>query len=540
MYLNQEELEAPAALTETGQQHKPLEDIKLLSLEVRKWFPTLEACSDVAEKINTCLEFMKSKISNSSPKFKEFWEVRRMCLPLFKENVAQKIRSGLWQQYVDLSIEARRLKGILDEQSSFASEQIELAIEALSSDLNAYDEKLSQMTSLEVNLSLAPFDQRKESYVNVQKELNLLSALASKVNALRKEAIKTEMRIRSKNKIFEKLSSSGDLIFPRRKELIRKISEEFSVDVSSFVKLHFEAGKKPSYPLHLLREEVKTLQALAKQLTLNTQSFTETRIALSFCWDLLKTWDKEKKKEIAELRSMQKKSYEDGFLKMKEFEELCLRNPSSAEVFIKSEEAFQFLKTLPELGSIEFRQFKEQLHALKRPFIEKEESQKRFFADLEKEQEALRFKKVQDLREKIQSLTENCAQMSLESLTLEKASLEESFKSIQASKAEKMVLDRLLKSLKDRFLEMRGKNLLLSDSDFERYEKLKGLLQEKKERRQEIKVQLESYRKSLGGSGFDFEKAMMYRELIESEREVLEKMNAAIEELESKMFQLEG
>ena len=53
---------------------------------------------------------------------------------------------------------------------------------------------------------------------------------------------------------------------------------------------------------------------------------------------------------------------------------------------------------------------------------------------------------------------------------------------------------------------------MLSEDDLKALEQLKEVLEERKLRRQEIKNQLESYRKLLGGSGFDFEKAMMYRE----------------------------
>ena len=44
------------------------------------------------------------------PRFKDFWEGRRLCLPLFKENLTPKVRSQLWAEYIELSSEARRFK----------------------------------------------------------------------------------------------------------------------------------------------------------------------------------------------------------------------------------------------------------------------------------------------------------------------------------------------------------------------------------------------------------------------------------------------
>ena len=70
---------------------------------------------------------MRSAPQPQSPHFKDFWEARRLCLPLFKENMNPKSRSLLWAEYIEISAEARKLKEILDEQSPFAVEQIELA-----------------------------------------------------------------------------------------------------------------------------------------------------------------------------------------------------------------------------------------------------------------------------------------------------------------------------------------------------------------------------------------------------------------------------
>ena len=90
-------------------------------------------------------------------------------------------------------------------------------------------------------------------------------------------------------------------------------------------------------------------------------------------------------------------------------------------------------------------------------------------------------------------------------------------------------------------LEAKGRSLLsLSHGEQEQYAGLKQVLKEKQERRQEMKVQLEVYRKALGGSNFDFEKAMACRELMEVEKEGLEKINADIKEIEAKIKELKG
>ena len=119
--------------------------------------------------------------------------------------------------------------------------------------------------------------------------------------------------------------------------------------------------------------------------------------------------------------------------------------------------------------------------------------------------------------------------------------LVEEYSQLNISKADKMLFDRSFKQLKDLIDEKKSENLLsLSDSDKEKLNELIALLAERKKRRQEIKSQVEIYRKVLGGSGFDFEKAMMYRELIEAEKAALEKINCTIEEIEEKVAEIEG
>ena len=109
------------------------------------------------------------------------------------------------------------------------------------------------------------------------------------------------------------------------------------------------------------------------------------------------------------------------------------------------------------------------------------------------------------------------------------------------TKAERYLADRLLKQFKDAVNEHRVKALLdLSVEDQRKLQELKELLKERKERCQEMKNQLETYRKLLGGSSLDFEKAMFYRELIETEKGALEKMQALVEEIEEKIYDIES
>src|SRR5690606_24274136 len=131
------------------------------------------------------------------------WEARRHLLQFFKQNLNPAIRSKLWNDYVELTVEARRLKEILEEQSAFAMEQIDLAIKAIEQDVQNLDALVGQAPAASLPQEARTIARKSEKYGTIQSELNLLNTLASRLSALRKEIIKTEMRIRYKTKFFK-------------------------------------------------------------------------------------------------------------------------------------------------------------------------------------------------------------------------------------------------------------------------------------------------------------------------------------------------
>jgi hypothetical protein len=495
------------------------------------------------EKIRTAIGFMRTAISQTgTPRFKDFWEVRRLCLPLFKENLNPKVRVQLWSEYIELSGEARRIKEILDEQSSFAAEQIELAIAALENDLAHYEQLLSQVPPILFPEHCATLLQKREVYNLLQRELNLLNTMASRVNALRKEVVKTEMRVRFKNRFFDRLSACGDRVFPQRKEQIKKISDQFSSDVAEFLKVHFEKVSSKTLPLFVLRDEIKALQSMAKELTLNTQAFTETRLQLSKCWDQIREMEKERKKDFAQKKQAHKQNFDLVMEKIKIVAEKCLQEEGMTheEINALAEEVLEFMKEI-ELGRDEVRHLRDELQKAKKPVLDRyrEKEQERLMQ--EKEEDLKRQHKLQDFKNQLQALLQEGDQIEIAALIERRDQLMNEFERLSLKKAEKQVIERLFKQVKDCLNEKKEKAVMaLSADDLEALEQLKAALQERKQQRQEIRELLENYRKALGGSGLDFEKAMAYGESVEIEKERLERANAAIQEIEEKISDLQG
>lgn len=421
-----------------------------------------EGASNSEEKIRLSIDFMRAALSHSgTPRFKDFWEGRRLCLPLFKLNISPKVRSQLWSSYIELSEEAKRLKVILDEQSAFAIEQIELAIQALEKDLEHYDSLLSTTQEAWFPEESFFFKERRDVYNRMQKELLLCNTLAAKVNAMRKEVVKTEMRIRIKNKLLERLSICGDKIFPKRKELIREVSHAFMDDVEKFIQSYFENGESQKVPLYALREEIKQFQALAKVLTLNTHAFTETRSKLSKCWEQIKNWERERKKETLQKRQVFKENFDSVMEKIKLFSEACLVEISVEECNKQASAILDFMRTV-ELGREEVRALKDAVQQVRNAPLDKAKEVQQQRQAKEREEETQRREKINALKDALNALLFQVTDVDVELLSAQRESIYKQLQEFTLAKAEKQIVDRVFKQLKDAIDEKKKKLFLCS------------------------------------------------------------------------------
>ncbi len=531
------------------QQHKESKHKQIYE----SFLTELEQLKESDAKLEKAINFMESSLSlGGSPRFKNFWEARNLCLDLFKQNISSPLRTHLWAKYTDLSKEARRLKEILEEQSAFAAEQIEIAILALEKDSEQEAGAIHEKLFVEALLACRSLYKQHASYQKMQGELNFLNAQAARINALRKELIRTEMRIRIKNKFFQRLSVAGDKVFPHRKELIKALSQNFMEDIDHFIKHNF-TNEDIYEPLFSLREEIKSLQKMAKLLTLNTHSFTQTRLCLSQCWDRIKEVEKERKKIKAQQKNFFKQNQETiqqkinelkTALQMHEIEENSsseIEPLSPVEALKKMEEITTFMRQV-ELGREEVKLLRESLDTMRYAILDKQKAEE----DKKNYQEQEREKQKKERQQKLRAECENLLQVeksyTLEQLMAEREALTDKINAAPISKMEKQELERLLKPLRDSIAEKREKAVLdLSEDDRQKLNQLQTLLKEKKERRQEIKNQLKTHQKSSkGSSGLDFNQAMTINMQIADEEEHLEKINESIAEFEQMIKSIEN
>jgi hypothetical protein len=492
-------------------------------------------------KLQTITDFMATSLARPNmPDFRCFWEARKLCLPLFKERITAAVRAELWERYSELSKEARRLKEMLDEQAAFAVEQIDMAVSALEKELAAAEADLESLPNIELGVDSQVMLERFDFYNRIQRQLNLLNAQASRINALRKELIRTEKRIRQKNKFFQRLSAAGDLVFPLRKQLIKEISDAFIADVAAYVKANFK-GARVEGAIFEHRQEIKALQGVAKTLTLNTQAFTETRTQLSSCWDILRDLDKERRKVRNEKRAEFQANQEliqkelDAFL-----EEWTDGKLSGDEADKRLGQISSHMRRV-ELGRDEVKALRGALSAARKPVEEKLEAQEAERRQREEEKRAKQQQRVQEMQARIDAVLSAAQEQGAEDVEATRTQVLKEIAESGLGKAEQARLERLLRPLKDLIVEKREQALLsLSADDQQSLQQLRQLLKERRQRRAEIKLALDQARKAQGASGFDFEQALAAEEQIKEERARLEKVTSGISDVESRIRELEA
>ncbi len=493
----------------------------------------LASVTDPETKLHRVIECMESSISQTgSPNFRSFWDARKVCLEIFKEPIAPSVRAQYWAKYSEISKEAYRLKEMLDEQSAFASEQIDMAIEAIEKGIAELALNIEKQDNL-LFPEFSKFISRNYAEYNLlQREINLLNTLASRVNSLRKELIRTQMRVKQKNKFFKRLSSLGDKVFPRRKELIKLVSDLFSADMTAFVTTYF-SKEMENGSLFDLREEIKGLQNIAKLLTLNSQSFSHSRKELSECWDKVKEVEKEKKREKTEFyHEMKQKEGEILQLIQKFGEEVAAGTVSYNDADKRIDEINSIIREA-RLGRDEVRNLKTEITKAEQPLIEQKQIEDNKRKEQEKERLRLRDEKLDNLRKNIADFEGEIPSIEASLITERFSALEKEIADADISAPHRLELRRRLIPIRDIVIEKVEKMRL--EHSGEDLSELKSLIKDRKERRQKVKEQLEAYRKASGASGLGFEQMMKINEQIAEEKLRLEKLDQSIQELERKI-----
>jgi hypothetical protein len=479
----------------------------------------LNSLPSVEARLEKTVELMQRVLEGGvGLHFGHFWGARKLCIDFFKQTVEPNLRVKLWARYSDLCREAKRLKEMFDEQSSFITEQIEKAIFSVEEELAQLPSKLGTPPQIEALSGCQSLQEHISSYLVLQHELSFLNAFASRVTALRKELVKTEIRAKQKNRLFQHLSVLGDAIYPRRKQAMHEVSELFLTDVDRFIQSTF-VGDLKTFQLFAIKEEIKRLQGAAKILTLTTDVFTKVRLQLSTCWDSVQNVVGERKKAQNEQRNLFRKHKDEALQSIADIEKAFKEGLSSHEAAKRLQDFRLHLRTL-QLSHQDVRMLKEQCAALEALFEEKKVVSQS--AEI-----------VHDGKKLLRKFEACLAMASFEEQEEELERLLREKSLTTYSRGELLELDELGVAIRVSIqgkLEERASTISKGDVD-----SLQRILISFEHLRSESKQQLEMWRKASSESGVDFTLAMRYIELIEAERARLGRVEKRMSELEERL-----
>lgn len=482
------------------------------------------------QKITCAIDFMKEALSRPGKKsLKYFWDAKKLCSPLFKEEMNPIKRNHLWSEYAAMTQEAIRLREFFNEQSSFAVEQIGLAIAALESEVAAFDLFAAKVDKGFFPKALEKSALDKKRYLQWQREFALLKGFVARLDGLRKEVLAQDIRAGQKNQFLKKLSLVGDAVFPRRKEAIKESSEQFVADVEAFAKTEFPEDLKAQgadgwkgKPYSLLRNMVKGLQSLAKTLQLTPAAFNQSRKKLSACWDWIKEKDDKKKEQLSQLSEEHRENFTLLKEEMRVFQEKCTGDkPLSKEIILSKGEMLAAKIKETELSRENKASLRRELDAVQSEALGKIKEAASALADAEKERVAV-FKTT------LEKTLEEGANLALEVILDKEQELREIFEGLSLLPIQQHAFERQFSDLRSFVLD---KKSVASTSA----EELETLYEERETQVETIREQVETYRLEMGGSGLDFEQAMTYRELYDSAKLHLDRELEAFDELREKL-----
>lgn len=499
----------------------------------------------VRDSIKLILDNMRVSLdSKDGSKIRDFWSLRKLCLPLFQKIVTVADKADLWSLYLELTKEAHHLKALQEKESGFVVDQIELAISNLEQSISNFFDSSSIDRSYEEDeffISIQSLNHRSEWYQNKHYELVWLSSFASKIIDLRKELIGLGMRFKVKSLFFQKLSVMGNKVFPLRKEIVDEVSQAFTLDVQAFIEKYFNKSDRKSLKrsVFFLRKEIKNLQSAAKKLLVTSEVFSSTRQDLSKQWDLLKGLEKEIRKEQGEIREVSQKHREEIEQLIDGIQSSYQNNESLRKVRKDLDTVFKTIraKTLTH-EDVVFLKEKAQVLAseVDVKLTEEEDLYKAQIEKVNAERKAM----VRGLLSRINaiSLDGEPSTIDIQAIESELSSIKLEFCALSGlEKSENLQIEKGLASIEKRLIVIQ-EDVLLSSESRDKICVMSQVLDQRLERRKSLKQKLESDKKLLGSSGLDFEQALQLSALVEDDKSSLEDLDADILRLKQEIAQM--
>ncbi|EPP34597.1 putative myosin heavy chain [Chlamydia ibidis] len=505
----------------------------------------LSAFSSVEEQVAFSLDRMEQALrSPQGADLKLFWTIRKHCLPLFHQVDNTSKRSDYWRRYIDLTKEGRHIKTLQDEEGTFVVGQIELAISCLEQDIALFLEGNSSVNTQESDASFLEthaLDRHKDFYKALHSSLLWLSSFSTKIIDLRKELMNVGMRMRLKSRFFQRLSALGNHVFPKRKELIEQVSAAFLGDVNSFVSRYFSHADKDALKrsVFFLRKEIKSLQQAAKSLAVSSTVFSETRLKLSECWDQLKGLEKEIRQEQGRLRIVSAENSQEVRRQLSEGRQMLDNGVDLLQIRKYLDGIAKHIRAV-DLIHDDVVALKNELQTLFDLLKEKQDLAEKVYQEQLAKDRQVKQEAIQLLSDRISEFATACSVKNISpNARVEWQELKDALGKVSfLSPTQKISLDNKLNVAWQHIVAFFEEQLLSSPDSREKLINMRQVLEQRLERRRELKDKLEKDKKLLGSSGLDFDRAMQYSALVEEDKLAIEELDAAILDLRRQIQQL--
>jgi hypothetical protein len=225
---------------------------------------------------------------------------------------------------------------------------------------------------------------------------------------------------------------------------------------------------------------------------------------------------------MGERNEEQKKNYEALLPKIEEFEQFCAKeeSPVRSKVLDASNALQEEMKKVT-LSRDHVKELKGRVQKARSGALD-------HIDEKVKEKKSAALKEIKDLKEKLKNLIRNEKSTSLKQLQKGKEELQTVYEKLSLSHMDIHLFERQFADLKSFIFNKK--------EEAASKEELESLYEERGAHLEFIKGQMEEYRKEMGTSNLDFEKAMTYRELYDSAKIHYEAEVEALENLEEKLI----
>lgn len=494
---------------------------------------TLTTLQDPIKRVRFCIDVMRQSLSKPNyPAFVPFWEAKKCALESFKEISTPTVRSALWEEYIELTKEARNLNDILQEQNAFSLEQITLAIESLEKDLEEEANKIALMGRINFPKEGYLLKERENIYNQNQLQLNFLHAMTSRIQTIRRELIAIPVSIKYKNKLLQKLSQLGNQIFPRKKQMIQEMSTLFYEDVQRFNEKYFQTAattqREKLPPLYLLKEEIKAFQKMAKVFSISSECFFSTRKLLSTCFETIKQKEKQRRVNYQEKKQKSQLEFESIYQEIQNFGKWI-----ASESFSKKIYSEKLNEIYENMGKVSF--VHEQVKIL-RGEIEKQEqlAEDKYFQkeSSSSSRNGSRREAAENFLNQYNAILAKASDMSIEELVDTREEINKQSLGMTFNLEEEIEYQTAQIDLQITILQKQEEACWKSVEALEKIQSLTDHLDRAFACKEELKLHIESLRRLNSSSGLNFQQALLCRDCIQKARDHLEKLNSSIEKLE--------